>query len=69
MSVVSESTAVIASIIGDDPLADVAAAKLEEHGLLAPDLPEQDGDRHYAPEATPIYDQLKEQERNRKGEQ
>lgn len=28
-----------------------------------------DGDRHYTPEATPIYDQLKEEERIRKGQQ
>lgn len=40
MSVVSEATEVITSIIGDDPLADVAAAMLEENGLLAQDLPE-----------------------------
>lgn len=43
MSTASEATAVIASIIGDDPLADVAAAKLAEAGLLAADLPEPDG--------------------------
>ena len=43
MSTTNEATKVIADIIGDDPLADVAAAKLAEAGLLAPDLPEPDG--------------------------
>lgn len=43
MNTTNEATKVIASVIGDDPLADVAADKLEEHGLLAPDLPEPDG--------------------------
>lgn len=42
MGTTEEATAVIASVIGDDPLADVAAAKLAEHRLLAPDLPEPD---------------------------
>lgn len=43
MGTTEEATEVIASIIGDDPLADVAAAKLAEAGLLAADLPEPDG--------------------------
>ncbi|OFT36220.1 hypothetical protein HMPREF3166_01480 [Corynebacterium sp. HMSC08A12] len=40
MSTVSEATEVIASIIGDDPLAGVAADMLEERGLLYSELPE-----------------------------
>lgn len=43
MSTTNKATKVIADIIGDDPLADVAAAKLAEAGLLAPNLPESDG--------------------------
>lgn len=42
MSTTNKATKVIADIIGDDPLADVAAAKLAEAGLLAPDTPEPD---------------------------
>lgn len=42
MSTTNKATKVTADIIGDDPLADVAAAKLAEAGLLAADLPEPD---------------------------
>lgn len=39
------------------------------HLTVLADSIQLDGDRHYTPEATPIYDQLKEEERIRKGQQ
>ena len=36
------------------------------HLTVYADNVQLDGDRHYTPEATPIYDQLKEEERIRK---
>ncbi|MGJ4101093.1 hypothetical protein ACN4DT_03200 [Corynebacterium macclintockiae] len=39
------------------------------HLTVLADNIQLDGDRHYTPEATPIYDQLKEEERIRKGQQ